>query len=152
MLNGSKCLLTAAAFLADFDVGFRDRSDNKAILAGARCFRDLLNERDQVIKGTCRKPIHLPELLGVGHKLINQDDARAAGIEQVFERLASRGNAPLVGFLDDIKQLRITRFHGKLISHLAPKRIDLAAAKIVVIPRFCRIQCRANQNSDTTDG
>ena len=152
MLNGGKCLLTAAAFLADFDVGFGNRSDNKAILACARCFCDLLNERNQVIKGTCREPIHLPELLGVGHKLVNQDDTGATGIKQVLERLTSWGDTSLVGFFDNIKQFRITRFHGKLISHLAPKRIDLAAAKIVVIPRFCRIQCRTNQNSYTADG
>ena len=122
MLNGFQGNFSRIA--ADFDIRLRDRGHHKTVLAGPRRFGHLLNEGDEVIKGSGRQTMCVVQLLCVGNQLIHQYQAGAAGVKQVLQCLGAGRHALLVRFFHIVIELQVTRRLRKLRCHLTPQGID----------------------------
>ncbi len=70
-----------ASVAADFDIGLRDRGHHKTVLAGPRRFGHLLDEGDKVVKGSSRQTMCAIQFLCIGHQLVHQHQAGAAGVK-----------------------------------------------------------------------
>ncbi|OQB40778.1 MAG: hypothetical protein BWY09_00704 [Candidatus Hydrogenedentes bacterium ADurb.Bin179] len=84
MLNGLKRGLARLA--ADFNIGFGDRGDHQAVLAGPGRFSYFLNKGDEIVKCACRQTPGAVNLFGVGDDLVHEDQAGRGGVKQVFKR------------------------------------------------------------------
>ena len=69
MLNGFQGNFSRIA--ADFDIRLRDRGHHKTVLAGPRCFCHLLDEGDEVVKGSGRQSVCAIQFLCIGHQLVH---------------------------------------------------------------------------------
>ena len=105
MLNGFQGNFSRIA--ADFDIGLRDRGHHKTVLAGPRRFGHLLDERDEVVKGSGRQSVCAIQFLCIGHQLVHQHQTGTAGVKQVLQRLRARRNALLISLFYIIVELRI---------------------------------------------
>ena len=152
MLDGFQRLLPAAAGLADLDGRFGDGGHHQAVPAGARRLGDLLHEGNEVVKRPGGQAVYMPEFLGVGHQFVDEHHAGAAGVEELLERSAARGDALFVGLLDDVEQLGVAGLDGKLIGHLAPEGINFAAGQVGGLTRLGGVQRRAHQHGHAADG
>ena len=118
MLDLRQNLLPCIA--ANFDFRFRQGCDHHTATAGTSRLGKLLDERDEIVERAGRKPLYPIEFLGIGDKLVHEDEACAAFIEHIAQRFRSGRNAALVRFLHIVVQLGIFRCVGKLGGNLAP--------------------------------
>ena len=87
MLDLLECALAGLA--ADLVVGLGDGGDDQAALRGARSLGELLDEGYEVVERARGQLVGAVEFLGVGHKLVHEDQAASARVEQVRQGLRS---------------------------------------------------------------
>lgn len=84
-----QCGLSGLA--AYFDVRLGDGGHHKPVAAGAGGLGYLLNKGDEIVERAGRQAAHAIDARGIGHEFVHEDEAGAAGIEEVLEGFGTGG-------------------------------------------------------------
>lgn len=122
----------AASLAADFVVGLGDGGHHQAVLALGGRFGNLLYKGEQVAEGAGGQlvVVLLPELAGIGHQLVDEDQAWAAVVKQFSQRRGAGCHATPVGVTHVLVEFRTARRDGELGRNLTPQSAHLDAGQL----------------------